>query len=240
LPPYLPRSGDGPHGLLMRNWTAYLVRRQECFRTTWTARLLLALALLLILWLISTAWVRRVGTNLVCEERRGAPADVIVVENFDPNYLVFERAAELRTMGLAQRVLVPTRAASESERPNDVSTGTVELMARIARLSEPEILPIRFEEPISLNAAYQLRSILQKDGASSIIVVVPGFRSRRSVLVYGAVLEEAGVAVSCSPVFGLNTPANWTQTWHGIQEVLMEYGKLQYYRWYVLPRARTR
>jgi hypothetical protein len=221
-------------------WTAYLVRRQECFRATWTARLLLAVALLLMVWLISTAWIRQVGADLVCEERTGAPADVIVVENFDSVYLVFERAAELRKMGLAQRVLVPARAASESEGPNDVTAGILELMARIARLPDPEILPIRFEEPISLNAAYQLRSFLQKEGASSIIVVAPGFRSQRSLLVYGAVLEKAGIAVSCSPVFGLTTPANWTQTWHGIQQVLMEYGKLQYYRWYVLPRARRR
>jgi hypothetical protein len=36
------------------------------------------------------------------------------------------------------------------------------------------------------------------------------------------------------PVFGVNTPKNWTQTWHGIQGVTEQWLKLQYYRFYVL------
>jgi len=39
-----------------------------------------------------------------------------------------------------------------------VSQGIAELMSQVARLQEPEILPIRVIEPISLNAAYQIRT----------------------------------------------------------------------------------
>jgi hypothetical protein len=221
----------------MRNWTEYLVERRECLRITWTARLLVGVSLLLVLWLASTVWVWHVARALVCQESVEPRADVILVENFDPHYLVFERAAELLNAGRAERVLVPTNASPDPEKPNLVSAGIVELMAGVARLPAPEILPIRYEEPVSLNAAYQIRGFLQKEGAKSVIVVAPGFRSRRSLLVYASVFEEAGIEVSCSPVFGLHTPKNWTHTWHGIQDVVLQYAKLQYYRLYVLPHT---
>ena len=67
------------------------------------------------------------------------------------------------------------------------------------------------------------------------MLVTPGMRSRRSDLVYRSVLAPAGISVLCVPVFGRSTPDNWWHTWHGIQEVLEQSGKLQYYRFYVLP-----
>jgi hypothetical protein len=178
-------------------------------------------------------WMLRIGQSLVCTEEI-SPSDVILVENFDPHYLVFERAAALRKAGLAARVLVPTQASHDPERVNPVSRGMTELMARVARLQDPEILPIRIFEPVSLNAAYQIRDFLTKEHLRSVIVVTDGFRSKRSSLVYHAVLDPAGIKVGCVPVFGQKTPKNWTQTWHGIQDVTAQFLKLQYYRFYVL------
>jgi hypothetical protein len=43
-----------------------------------------------------------------------------------------------------------------------------------------------------------------------------------------------GIKVHCVPVFGQKSPANWTKTWHGIQDVTEQFLKLQYYRFYVL------
>ena len=107
-------------------------------------------------------------------------------------------------------------------------------MSRLVRIQDPEIIPIRAIEPISLNAAYQIRDFLTKEHLRSIIVVTPGFRSKRSYLVYQAVLAPAGIKVYCMPVFGLETPENWTKTSHNIQEVTEQYLKLLYYRFYVL------
>ena len=101
-------------------------------------------------------------------------------------------------------------------------------------MPEPEFIPIQEIEPISLNAAYQIRDFLTKVHLRSVIVVTDGFRSKRSALVYHAVLDPAGINVSCIPVFGQRTPKNWTETWHGIQEVAKQLLKLQYYRFYVL------
>jgi hypothetical protein len=162
-------------------------------------------------------------------------ADVILLDNFDPNYLVFERAGQLQRNGRAKSVLVPIRESTESQLPNSISHGIAELMARRARLNPWEIVAIPEKEPISLNAAVRIRDRLRHDGVKSVIVVSPGFRSYRSWLVYHAVLDAEGVGVDCVPVFGSRTPRRWTTTWHGIQEVASELLKLQYYACCVLP-----
>jgi hypothetical protein len=55
------------------------------------------------------------------------------------------------------------------------------------------------------------------------------------MLVYDTVLGSAGMQVRCEPVVGRTTPENWFETWHGIQGVLEQVIKLQYYRFYVIP-----
>ena len=63
----------------------------------------------------------------------------------------------------------------------------------------------------------------------------PAFRSRRTFLIYNAVLRLAGIQVGCAPVFGMTTVHNWMKSWHGMQSVALQFFKLQYYRFYVLP-----
>jgi hypothetical protein len=177
-------------------------------------------------------WAIRLANSLVCTEQ-APPSDALLLENFDPDYLVFERAAALRSAGIASRVFVPLQT-SEGELPNAVQTGTAELMAKIARLSGVEGIPIQVIEPISLNAAYQIRDFLTKNNIHSIVVVAPGFRSRRSALVYSSVLNAAKISVSCVPVFGTHKPENWDKSTHGMQAVVEQFLKLQYYRIAVL------
>src|SRR5712691_9662921 len=140
-------------------WHRHFVYRTESLRTTWKLRLAVLLIVLLVAFVTRGAWVRTVGRSLVCAETIG-PSDVILVENFDPDYLVFERAAALHNAGVAPRVLVPTEATGEPARPSPVSQGIAEVMARVARLQDLELIPIQKIEPISLNAAYQIRDFL--------------------------------------------------------------------------------
>jgi hypothetical protein len=157
------------------------------------------------------------------------------VENLDsPDYLLFEQATELYKAGFASRIVVPALASQDPEKTNIVSQGIVELMARVARMQAPEIIPIQHIEPISLNAALQLRDFLTKEYIRAIIVVTSGFRSKRSYLAYHSVFTPSGIKVYCMPVFGQKTPENWTKTWHGIQEVTKQFLKLQFYRFHVL------
>jgi len=182
-----------------------------------------------------------IGQSLICDEQI-PPSDALLVENFDPNFIVFERTAALQKSGVAPRVLVPIPADNNSdpkldynsEVSNMVSKAVAEVMARVAHVPNIEMIPIQEIEPISLNAARQIRDFLTREQVRSIVVVTPDFRSRRSFLVYSTVLEPAGISVGCVPAFGAKTVQNWSDTWHGLQEVGLEFLKLQYYRFYVL------
>jgi len=184
-------------------------------------------------WLTSGLWISAIGHGLACQEEI-RPADAILVENFDADYLLFERAEELHRTGRASRVLVTTFTAADGTESR-VHDGVAALMAQIARLENVEVIPVREMEPISLNAAKQIGDILTTKNIKSVAVVASGFRSARSLLVYQAVLAQNGIAVSCVPVFGQTTPESWAKSWHGIQNVTEQFFKLQYYRFYVLP-----
>ena len=181
-------------------------------------------------------WLPSVGQSLVCAGGV-ATAEAMLVENFDPDYRLFERAATLQRGGLAARVFVPTPAsARDSQEANAVSLGIVDVMARVARVRNVEVIPIHEIEPYSVNAAYQIRDVLAREHVRSVLVLAPAFRSRRSLLVYRAVFGPAGIQVHCLAIFGQHTPDNWTTTWHGIQVVTEQLVKLGYYRFYFLGR----
>jgi len=215
-------------------WTRHLFYRAEHTRTTWNLRLGLFALVVVALWLTSGWWTVAIGQSLVCDASL-EPSDAILVDNLDQDYRLFERAAELRRVGLASRVLVPVLADAGTREPNSVALGTTEVMARIARVGEIEVLPILEAEPISLNAAREMQRFLDRGQIRSVIVVTPLFRSRRSALVYAATFGKAGVTVRCQPVQRSAGVSDWTLSWHGIEEVMQQWLKLQYYRFYVLP-----
>ncbi len=204
------------------------------------AWLLFAICAALVLAGVSSKrfWMRHLASGLTCSEDL-APVDALVIENFDPNYLLFERAQALYASGYARRVFVPTEASADSV-PSPVAVGFTDVMSRVARLPSPEIIPIQEREPIELNAAVQVRQHLLSEHIRSIMLVTPGLRSRRSSMVYQDVVASTGIRVRCVPVFGQNTPDSWSHTWHGIQEVVEQSIKLQYYRFHVLPSYRHR
>jgi hypothetical protein len=218
----------------MGAWRPHFFYAKESIRTTWKVRIGALIVLILVAALTREFWIGQIGRSLVCA-RDVTPSDVILVENFDPNYLLFERAAALEKAGLATRTLVPVQVSSDSAVANPVSKGIAELMARQARMVAWEMIPIREIEPISLNAAAQIREHLVRERVKSLIIVTDGFRSRRSSLIYHAMLNDGGTRVQCDPVFGRVTPERWADTWHGIQEVAEQFLKLQYYRFYVIP-----
>ena len=216
------------------HWTRHLVYRAEHRRTTWKLRIGVLTLVAFGLWATAGWWTAAVARSLVCDASL-APSDAILVENFDPNYLLFERAGQLRRAGLANRVLVPITTDLGTSEANQVELGMAQLMAKVARTGDIEIVPTRTVEPITLNTARDVGRYLQAQRIRSVIVVVPVLRSRRGALVYGATLGREGVTVACAPVAGAQPLHQWPETWHGIQNVVEQWGKLQYYRFYVLP-----
>jgi hypothetical protein len=202
----------------------------------WRHTLAVTVLVVLLVSLTHGFWTPSIGRSLVCTEE-AASSDTILVENFDPDYQLFERAASLQRARPSARVLVPVQPSGpDSGRANPVSKGIAELMAHFARVQNLDIITMDEMEPFTLNTAYRIRDFLTKEHRRSVVVVASAFRSRRSLLAYRAVLSPAGVLVHCLPVFGAHTPDNWTATWHGIQVVSEQFLKLQVYRFYVLRR----
>lgn len=215
-------------------WTRHFVYRSTQLRTTWRLRFGLLVLITIALRLTAGLWTSAIGRSLVCTGG-AAKSDAILIENFESEYLLFERASRLLDAGLASRVLVPVPVDPGTTSVNDVAAGTTQLMARIAGLEAIEIVPIREVEPISLNAAIDVRHFVERTSIRSVIVVAPLFRSRRSAMVYSTVLRQAGVTVTCEAAPALHTVDTWTDSWHGVQDVTEQWIKLQYYRLYVLP-----
>jgi hypothetical protein len=218
----------------MRPWMRHFFYTRACLKTTWKLRVGVFIVVILTATATRDFWTASIGRSLVCA-RDVAPSDLILLENFDPNYILFEHAAELEKAGLAPRTLVPVRASRDPAVASPIFSGFAEIMARYARLNTWDVVPIQEIEPIRLNAALQIRERLDRDHVRSVILVAGGFQSRRTFLVYRSVLNDAGIQLRCDPVFGQTKPEHWTATWHGMQEVAEEFVKLQYYRLYVLP-----
>ena len=210
--------------------------RTEVWKSTPTLRLLLLCVLVIVPWATRDWWTPALGWSLACAgDITGS--DVLLIENLEPNYLVFERAAQLQQQRHSARTLVLVQGSADGG-PGRVPAGVAAVFGRIAHLSDPELLPIQEIEPFTMNAAYQARQALLHVGARSMTIVSPGFRSRRTLLVYRRVMEPAGIQVGCVQVWGTTDPENWTHTWHGIQEVLLQVVKLAYYEGWVLIKDR--
>ena len=217
-----------------QTWVDLFFRRSHSLKTTWKFRVAFVLVATFVPLSTRSLWAPPFARTLTCQEHL-TPTDAILIDNFDQDYLLFERAAALHNANYGSRVLVPTSSSTNPEAPT-LEKSIADVMIRIAHLKSTEMVPVREQlEPISLNVAYQIRDYLRAEHIRSVLVVTSGFRSRRAALIYEAILGEAGVAVSCVPVFGKTTPENWTRTWHGIQEVTLQFLKLYYYRMYVLP-----
>jgi len=218
----------------LSDWRRHFVYRKEIWRTTWKFRLSLALLIVLAVWAAKPWWAVSLAEGLTCSPS-AQPGEALLVENFDPEPLVFARAAELARSGVSGRVLVPVRAAAhDPTSTNPVSLGITETLARVARLDKMEIIPVQEVEPITLNVAYKLRDFLTAHQVRSVTVLTQGFRSRRSYMVYSSVFNPAGISVSCFPVFGPRDATTWMTSWHGMEDVFEQFIKLQYYRFYVL------
>jgi len=204
-------------------------------RTTWTFRLLLLAAVVLLCTVGARQWVRIAARSLVSESQLH-PASAILIENLDSRYLLFETAGRLQTRGTATRVVVPILAPRQDlvHREAPVAISVAKVMLRAAHIKGAELVPIRLQEPISLNAAKQLRGYLVKERIRSVIVVTSAFRSERAFLIYSSILTPVGIQVQVEPVFGDYDPENWTKSLHGIQEVVLQLVKLWYYRIFVL------
>ncbi len=175
-----------------------------------------------------------VGRGLVSDSGPRKP-DLIVVDNLVSDYSLFEKAAALRRLYGAKMVVVFVRSSDKDPLKPDLVAGEIaEVMIRQARLQPCRLLLFRQVEPFTLNVARGLgRFIESHPGIHWVLIVTEALRSRRTRLVYGRVLGKLGVAAGTYPVWAGRGPQNWAATWHGRQDVLLQYMKLVYYEFLV-------
>lgn len=216
-------------------WARYFITRKEVIKTTWAFKATAIVALIVLPYLMEPVWARAVGESLVCRQSGHVDrTDAILVDDFDNDYLLYESARHFQEAGLSSTVIAPVSLFADGS-VSPVSEAMVDILARLARVQHVRKVPVTIVEPISLNAAFDIRHFVEQNGIRSVMVVTPAFRSGRSMMIYRAVLEPAGVSAHCAPVFDGRTQDNWTRTWHGIQDVTLQFVKFQYYRWYVMP-----
>jgi len=182
-------------------------------------------------------WLRFIAESLICEATQ-APSDAILVDLIEHNYLLLERAHQLQATGLASVVLVPIFISGSEAAASSVAVGFVDVMCRVASVSDCTTFPVSATEPFSLNLARSAAEELRSRGIRSVLMVTAGFRSRRAAIVYTEFLRPLGITVHCQPVFGHRTTDNWFDSAHGIEEIVLQLAKLLYYQFDVMPSVR--
>lgn len=127
--------------------------RKTGYRTTWKLRLLVAGLLFILTAGTRGWWAPLVGWGLVSDTGVGNP-DLILLDNLDLDYQLFERAARLMQSGVGTAVLIPVfTSRQDSATPEEFSLEIVKAMCRVAHLESAQVIPITAIEPITLNAA---------------------------------------------------------------------------------------
>jgi hypothetical protein len=210
-------------------WRGWMLKKKLVTVTTWKFRIIALLVIASLLYATYPAPLVAIGRSLVHQEKL-EPADLILLENFDSDYSVFAAGENLVREGYSSRVLVPVQATEQTA----VETGFAEVLSRVVGIEKYEVLPVRYSEPISLNVARQIADFAATEGVRSIIVVSPRFRSARSYLVYRSIFTPRGIRVQGLAADSSRSPGDWWHSWHGVQDIGLEYGKLLYYRLWVL------
>lgn len=211
-------------------WRGWAVYRTTTYKTTWKLRLMLAALLVLATFATRGWWIGAAGRGLVSEPGPCKP-DVILVDNLVSDYKLFEKAGALMKLNSARMALVPVRSSDKDPGKPDLLAGEItQIMIRQARLPRCRLLPFRQVEPFTLSVARRVgRFVESHRDIHSVLIVTEALRSRRTMLVYGRVLGKLGVAACTYPVWEAGRPGGWAATWHGRQEVVLQYLKLIYY-----------
>jgi hypothetical protein len=193
-----------------------------------------AIALVAATAYVSRGWaLGRFGQSLACDES-GQTAATLLLDNFDNEFGLFRRGAELERSGVATRVVVPVTSPAQPDAAR-AAQEVASAFARVAGLSRWEMVAVREQEPISLHTARRVRDFLVAEHIPEVTLVSSRYRSRRSEIIYRTVLSERGIRMTCMPLWEVADPAEWAHTWHGIENAVSQFFKLQYYRFWVMP-----
>ena len=180
----------------------------------------------------SAWWPAALGRSLVCEASP-ASSDAILVENSDPDYLLFARATGCAGP-FATRVLVPVASDLGTPELSEVGPRHRPVHGEDLTHRRDRDRPHPRGRADHPECGRDVQRFLERERIRSVIVVTPLFRSRRSP---ARLRRHAGPRRHRGPFEPSRVAGSehWTRSWHGIQEVAEQWLKLQYYRLCVLP-----
>ena len=195
---------------------------------TCAAPLLFALAVLVVLAILThQTWLAAIGDGLVARDE-AAPSDVIVVLAGSSPFRA-RHAETLYARGLAPHVIISNEPISS----HGVQTTWLELRRYgLVRLSIPDdaIVPIAELSDSTYDEALRSRAIMQARGWRSAILVTDPFHTRRALLTFRQAFAPAGLTVVASPAEGSKYGVeNWWTDRQAIMRVGQEYLKFGYY-----------
>jgi len=171
------------------------------------------------------------------DDRMEGAADIVVLEGVDQiKRDLVAKAAGMVSSGKARRMaIVLTRKA-----PGDTLSADLEDPLSVVRkaldgLGQDEtlckIVWTPFHHPATLTSAKAAIEVLAGERVKSVILVSPGFHTRRSYLVYQSLGEPLQILIYPHASFdGHNHGLDkwWTQ-WHGVHDFIEQSIKLVYY-----------
>lgn len=170
------------------------------------------------------------------DDRMEGVADIVVLEGVDHiERDLAAKAAGMVSSGKARRMAVVLNRVPEDNPSVEIEAPPSVVQKALDGLELDEtscrIIVTSFRHPVTLTSAKEVMGVLAGEGVRKVILVSPGFHTRRSYLVYQSLGEPLQIRIYPHASFdGHNHGIDrwWTQ-YHGVHDFVEQGLKLAYY-----------
>ena len=170
------------------------------------------------------------------DDRMEGVADIVVLEGVDQiERDLVAKAAGMVSSGKARRMAVVLNRVPEDNPSVEIEAPLSVVQKALGGLGLDDtscrIIVTSFRHPVTLTSAKEVMEVLAGEGVRKVILVSPGFHTRRSYLVYQSLGETLHIRIYPHASFdGHNHGLDkwWTQ-WHGVHDFVEQSIKLVYY-----------
>ena len=210
--------------------------KKEVWQLRLRYKVLLALALLLLLWTCHTLGLRLIG-HILNADYAGKKTEVIAIEAWIA--VSFGHAEHIASLYHAQPIYVilneETDLKSDYGFELDRAKQSKQNLVDAGIDADDVILMLIPEREDALGQtsyfASQLRKRFLQDGIKSYTLATVWYHSQRSCLTYGNIFAQTGIEIDCYPLPKEYGPDDWWQFRTGMIDVMTEAIKFAYYAW---------
>jgi hypothetical protein len=170
------------------------------------------------------------------DDRMDGTADIVVLEGIGHiERELVARAAGMVSSGKARRMVVVLNRVPEDNPSVETEAPLSVVQKALGGLGLDDtscrIIVTSFRHPLTFTSAKEVMQVLAGEGVRNVILISPGFHTRRSYLVYQSIGEPLQIRIYPYASFdGHNHGLDkwWTQ-WHGVYDFIEQGIKLLYY-----------